>query len=217
MQVTEPGGQDAGHLAAAAGRREAWSGLAVAALVSGILPTIPLALVLGPLALARIRRTGERGRGLAIAGLALAGTWTVAAAVTAAGVIIAQRHQARPVPVSLPAVFSLRTGQCFNSGRNGISGLTVVACGQPHDGEVYATYRVAGRPWPGNAALHGEASQGCMSGLAGYLNPQLATTTLAESYIYPDAGAWAAGERTVVCEIRSTAGKLTGSVRASDG
>jgi hypothetical protein len=41
----------------------------------------------------------------------------------------------------------------------------------------------------------------------------LATTVLAESYVFPDQGAWNAGERAVICEIRGTAGKLTGSVR----
>ena len=49
--------------------------------------------------------------------------------------------------------------------------------------------------------------------LVAALNPQLATTVLAESYVFPDQGAWNAGVRTIICEIRSTAGKLTGSVR----
>ena len=38
---------------------------------------------------------------------------------------------------------------------------------------------------------------------------------LAESYAYPNEGAWAAGVHSVICEIRGTQGKLTGSVRAS--
>ena len=37
----------------------------------------------------------------------------------------------------------------------------------------------------------------------------------AESYAYPNVGAWAAGVHSVICEIRGTQGKLTGSVRAS--
>ena len=49
--------------------------------------------------------------------------------------------------------------------------------------------------------------------LSGYLNPQLATSVLAESYVFPNQSAWDAGVRTVICEIRGTAGKLTGSVR----
>ena len=51
--------------------------------------------------------------------------------------------------------------------------------------------------------------------LSGYLNPQLNTTGLTESYAYPNEGSWAAGVHSVICEIRGTRGKLTGSVRAS--
>jgi hypothetical protein len=58
---------------------------------------------------------------------------------------------------------------------------------------------------------------GCQRGLAGYLNPQLASTGLAETYVYPNAGAQAAGERMVICEIRGSRGRLTGSVRGFGG
>jgi Septum formation len=114
---------------------------------------------------------------------------------------------------ALPPVFRLRAGDCINSAPNGISSPTVVPCGQPHDAEVYARFALTGRRWPGDAAIGTQARQGCTARLGGYLNPQLATTVLAESYVFPDQGAWNAGVRTIICEIRSTAGKLTGSVR----
>jgi hypothetical protein len=121
------------------------------------------------------------------------------------------RHHAPP-PV-LPSVFRLQVGNCVNSGPDGISSPTVVPCGQPHDAEVYARFALTGHNWPGGAAIGAQARRGCTARLGGYLNPQLATTVLAESYVFPDQGAWNAGERAVICEIRSTAGKLTGSVR----
>jgi hypothetical protein len=121
------------------------------------------------------------------------------------------RHHAPPP--ALPSVFRLQVGNCVNSGPNGISSPTVVPCGQPHDAEVYARFALAGHNWPGGAAIGAQARRGCTARLGGYLNPQLATTVLAESYVFPDRGAWNAGERAVICEIRSTAGKLTGSVR----
>ena len=114
---------------------------------------------------------------------------------------------------ALPSVFQLRVGDCVNSGQHGSSSPTVVPCGQPHDAEVYARFALAGHGWPGSAAIGARARQGCTARIGGYLNPQLATTVLAESYVFPDQGAWNAGVRTVICEIRSTAGKLTGSVR----
>ena len=116
-------------------------------------------------------------------------------------------------PRALPSVFQLRVGDCVNSGQDEISSPTVVPCGQPHDAEIYARFALAGHGWPGSAAIGAQARRGCTARLGSYLNPQLATTVLAESYVFPDQGAWNAGERTVICEIRSTTGKLTGSVR----
>ncbi len=189
-------------------------GVAVAALVSGLVAAIPVTLVLGPLALIRVSRSGARGRALAIAGLVLAGLWTVAAAVVAAAIIT---RPPPPKPVTLPHVFSLRAGECLNSGPNGISGLQVLACSQAHDAEVFATFQVAGSHYPGATALQQQARQGCASRLSGYLNPELSAASLAQSFVYPDAGAWSAGERTVVCTVRSTSGPLVGSVRSSTG
>ena len=184
----------------------------MAALVSGIVPAIPVTLVLGPLALIRVGRSGARGRALAITGLVLAGLWTVTAAVVAAAVIT---RPPPPKPVTLPPVFSLRAGECLDSGTNGISGVHVLGCAQAHDAEVFATFQLAGSRYPGAAALQHSARQGCVSRLGGYLNPELPATSLAQSFVYPGAGAWSAGERTVVCTVRSTSGPLVGSVRAA--
>jgi Domain of unknown function (DUF4190)/Septum formation len=189
-------------------------GFAVASLITGLLGLIPLAVIFGPVALSRIARTGARGRALAIAGLALGGTWAVAAALAITAMIIIPRHTTQPV--ALPKAFSLRTGDCINSAANGVSGVHVLACGQPHDGEVFATFRLASHSYPGAAALRHKAGQGCASRLSGYVNPQL-SALLDESYIYPSSGAWAAGERTVVCTVFGTDGKLIGSVRTAAG
>jgi Septum formation len=121
--------------------------------------------------------------------------------------------RAHATPAALPSVFRLSVGECANSGPGEVASPTVVPCGQPHDAEIYARFGLAGPHWPGAAAIGALARQGCTARLSGYLNPQLATAVLAESYVFPDQGAWNAGERTVICEIRSTAGKLTGSVR----
>jgi Domain of unknown function (DUF4190)/Septum formation len=214
----EPGPAERSHSERAAAasdpqRRRPTDGFAVASLISGILALVPLAVIFGPVALYRIARTGARGRPLAITGIALGGAWAVALAVTVA-VIITQRPP--PRPAVLPKVFSLRTGECINSAPNGLSRLRVLACGQPHDGEVFGTFRVAAQSYPGAAALRQKAIRGCASRLSGYVNPQL-STMLSESYFYPDSGAWAAGERTVVCTVRGTDGTLIGSVRTAPG
>ena len=109
------------------------------------------------------------------------------------------------------AVFSLKTGECIDP--NG-QAATIVSCGTPHDAEVFATFPLAGSKWPGTTAVSAAASSGCSTRLTGYLNPQLAIS-LASTYIYPDAVAWRAGTRTVICEVRATSGQLTGSVRGA--
>ena len=190
-------------------------GFAVATLVSGIVPAVPVTLVLGPVALIRISRTHARGRSLAITGLVLAGLWTIAAAL--GGAVYLTRHHQPARPATLPGVFSLRTGQCVDAGPNGISSPAVASCNQPHDAEVFGTFPLAGHRYPGAAAVRQQADQGCAARLSGYLNPQLSLSSLTESYVYPDAGAWAAGERTVVCTVRSASGQLTASVRDAPG
>lgn len=194
--------------------RRRTDGVAVATFISGLIAAIPVTLILGPMALIRIGRSGARGRALAITGLVLAGLWVVAAAIVAAAIIT---RPPPPKPVTLPRVFSLRPGQCLNSGSNGISGLQVLSCSQAHGAEVFATFRVAGSHYPGATALQQQAREGCASRLSGYLNPELAAASLAQSFVYPDAGAWSAGERTVVCTVRSTSGPLVGSVRSAPG
>jgi hypothetical protein len=166
-----------------------------------------------PAELARPRRHGRRILiFLFVVSLAVA----VAAAAVTGALLLHRSHWPPPAAHPLRAtVFGLQPGQCFNSLPNGIAGAHAVRCRQPHDGEIYGAFRVAGHDWPGSAALGSRARLGCQARLTGYLNPQLDTSGLAESYVYPNEGAWAAGEHSVICEIRGTQGKLTGSVRAS--
>lgn len=119
----------------------------------------------------------------------------------------------KPVKVTYTKspVFSLKTGDCFDpQGQT----YTLTSCDSPHKAEVFATFSLAGTTWPGSAKVAAAASSGCASRLTGYLNPQLAVS-LASTYVYPDATAWQAGTRTVICEVRAAGGELTGSVRGA--
>ena len=157
----------------------------------------------------------RRGRRLLLILFVVACAVAVAAAAVTVLLVTQRPRQARAAGPFHATVLGLHPGQCFNSLPNGIAGAHAVPCRRPHDGEIYGDFHVAGRNWPGSATLGAQARQGCQSRLGGYLNPQLNTTGLAESYAYPDEGSWAAGVHSVICEIRSTQGKLTGSVRAS--
>lgn len=161
-------------------------------------------------------RPRTRWRRWLLAGAALAGAVVIAASVAAAAVI---DHHPRPAPrpPQRDTIFTFRPGQCVDYAPHDISQAHAVSCRRPHDGEIYGAFGVAGHRWPGTASLAARAHTGCLSRLNSYLNPQLATTGMTLSYIYPDRGAWAAGTRTVICEIHGSHGKLTGSVRAYPG
>ena len=160
-------------------------------------------------------RAGER-RG--VSGLVVAGVILVLVAVAAAaGVLVVATHGSRHKTIITyrpAAVFSLRAGDCLNSSPNGLS-VTILSCATPHQAEVFATFSLTGSSWPGEAAVQQQAGSGCADRIAGYLNPQLLNAGLTQQYVYPDQEAWQAGVRTVVCEVGSASGPLSGSVRNS--
>lgn len=158
---------------------------------------------------------GER-RG--VSRLVVAGVIVVLVAVAAAGaVLVVATHGSRHKTVVTyrpAAVFSLRAGDCVNSSQNGLS-VTILSCATPHEAEVFATFSLTGSSWPGEATVQRQASSGCANRIAGYLNPQLLNAGLTQQYVYPNQDAWQAGVRTVVCEVSSASGPLSGSVRNS--
>ena len=150
---------------------------------------------------------------LAVVGIIIG---VIALVGVAAGVLAMVTHGFKPktvVSYRPAAVFGLRPGQCINSGSSSLS-YTVVSCTSPHDAEVFARFSLPAAAWPGSSAVRQEAGDACASRLSGYLNPQLATIGLTQEYVYPNRDAWEADQRTVVCEVSSGNGQLTGSVRA---
>jgi hypothetical protein len=138
----------------------------------------------------------------------------VAALAVVAGVYAVINHGFKPktkLTYQPAAVFNLQVGQCFD-GQNGL-GVTVLPCASPHEAEVFATFPLAWATWPGDDAVEAAAQAGCQQRIADYMSPQLATHALSQEYIYPDQVTWAAGVRTVICDVRSDNGLVTGSVR----
>jgi len=155
-------------------------------------------------------------RPLAVVGIILG---IIALVGVAAGVLVVVTHGFRPrtvvtVTYRPAAVFGLRPGQCVNTGSDALK-PTVVSCARPHDAEVFAVFTLPAAPWPGSSAVRADADNGCASRLGSYIDPQLATAGLAQEFVYPNRDAWQANQRTVVCEVSATEGRLTGSVRAN--
>ena len=152
-------------------------------------------------------------RPLAVAGIILG---VIALVGVAVGVLAVVTHGFRPKTVITyrpAAVFGLRPGQCVNSGADALK-VTVLSCARPHDAEVFAVFRLPDTAWPGTSAVQVDAGDGCANRFDSYIDPQLATASLTQEYVYPNQAAWQAGERTVVCEVSAVNGRLTGSVRA---
>ncbi|MGH3206626.1 MAG: septum formation family protein [Trebonia sp.] len=158
------------------------------------------------------RRTRRWPRVLLAGGFIVLAAAIVGGAIAIVGSLTHGFKKPVKVTYKTSAVFSLKTGDCFDP--QGAQSYSLASCDAPHQAEVFATFALTGTTWPGAAAIQSEASGGCASRLAGYVNPQLAIS-LTSTYVYPDSVAWQAGTRTVICEVRATSGQLTGSVRAA--
>src|SRR5215472_2037103 len=102
------------------------SGMAIAAFVLGLLGVVILGVIFGVIALRRIGRTHQAGKGLAVAGIALSVAWVAVAVVLAvvAGSLFGTATPASPgVAASLPPgasgqsvdPFTLTAGDCFDN------------------------------------------------------------------------------------------------------
>ncbi|MER7477094.1 DUF4190 domain-containing protein [Streptomyces sp. NPDC126510] len=194
--------------------------LAVAALALGVLCFLPAAgLVPGLIALRQIRRSGQSGRGMAIAGsvLSLAGIalWAVVLPTGAESKAWEGFKDTARGNESL----SLEKGDCFDA-PGGLEGDTYdvdrVPCRGGHDGEVFAVITLPGGAFPGDARITDVADEKCYA-----LQDRYAMDTWAMPadvdvyYLMPSRESWRYGDRAITCLFGNTeAGAgLTGSLR----
>jgi hypothetical protein len=185
--------------------------------VLGLLGVVVISTVLGFIALSRIKRSGRRGRGLAIAGILLSLFWLVAVIVAAAALTISSATRSpssgRITHRGSLDVFSLRAGDCFDNPANPghITSVTAIPCTQPHDSQVYASFTLPGSAYPGESKLTALSSAGCRA-REGSIDPAKASSDLSLRFIQPTQNSWGHGDRTVSCIIVDTKGTLTSSV-----
>lgn len=173
----------------------------VLGLLGFLVITVPVALILGVAALARIRRTGRRGRGLAVAGLTLAVLW---AAGFAALIVSAADEGPKRSPsgqIESPATVRpdyLKPGDCVTGVEEGdVDEVQAVPCDKPGVGEVFAVFELTEKSWPGEARVADLASERCSdsykapSGQVGQ-EPDV-------MFIVPTEDSWKYGDRSVVC------------------
>lgn len=112
-------------------------GMAIAALVGG-LTVGPVGVILGFVALSRIRRSGAKGRGLATAGMVLGGLTTIVAVLL---VVFSGAFDTSPSKITSErsiAADALEAGHCanFDDLNNAGAKVKVVPCGDAHDTEI---------------------------------------------------------------------------------
>lgn len=190
---------------------------AIAALVLGLLGVGLLCWVFGFIALSQIKASGQKGRGMAIGGMAAAGVWFVCSiavvAVTFPTTSFAPDRDATGALTDDGVVhFSqLRPGDCVNDPGlvTEVTNVDVAPCSQSHYGEIFATFGISASSFPGDAQVVAEAEVGCLGGFEGYIGIPYDESMLGVLYLYPTEASWELGSEGVVCIVHDPAGPLT--------
>ncbi|MFC0430163.1 DUF4190 domain-containing protein [Kutzneria buriramensis] len=199
------------------GMRPGVNGFAIASLVLGILAPfsgLVLGLVFGIIALVGIRRTGERGRGMAITGIVLSSLWILlVVAIVVFAVIAAATDPTRTSSSGANTSYNFKPGQCFDRD-NTSKAVTVRDCGQPHDAEVFAVEPLSATSFPGTAAVQAVGRSRCTADSDQFLTPGMNYPDIEVLYLYPQQASWTHGDRSVKCYFANATGaKMTGHVK----
>jgi hypothetical protein len=211
--------------------------MAIASFVLGLLGALGLSAILGIVfgivALRGIRRTFQRGRGLAIWGIALGSAWLVLAVVVAVitGVGGSSAPKPQPGATSSPSSassqtvdpFSLATGDCFDNpiatpGQvQDVTSVVQTQCNKPHNAQIFATFNVSGSmlSYPGSTQLGRTASVGCDARASASLDAAKLTNSMTIRFLFPLQSSWLAGRRTISCIVYNPTPTLTSSLLKS--
>lgn len=182
-------------------------GFAIASLVTAVVGLGLVGVGLGIAALARIRRKGTRGRGLAIAGIAL-GTVSTLVVVGLSTLAVSAFLGTRPLPSDVAEAREVHarqlvTGNCLDPlPEDGeIDDVRVVPCADPHAARVISQYAFdPDALWPGQAAADRRVATACQLSAA-ETGAGLVPVTWA-----PTEESWDAGDRTGLCLIHRADG-----------
>ncbi|MEW9532518.1 DUF4190 domain-containing protein [Microbispora sp. NPDC049125] len=197
------------------------NGLAIASLIFGIIGGIPLSVIFGIVALVQIRRRGDRGRGLAVAGLVLSSLWILfVAAVVVIAILTSPQRDATGTITDGGSMLStqIRAGDCVNGIADGVVVTAVkgVPCAQPHDAEVILQFDLPVSAWPGREAAGDTAADQCDRRLGRLLADSPMLDRLQSFVLYPpDEASWRRSRSVSCMVIDASRGKLTGAVPRS--
>jgi hypothetical protein len=209
---------------------------AIAAIILGFV--VPVGgIIAGIIALTQIRRTAEKGRGLAIAGIVVGGLLILLTAIVTvvfivfAGLAASQATNDSAPDIQVPSsadpfasedaqaedtdVFTLAIGDCFNNlpDSESVSSVGVVDCATSHDYEVYSEGSIADADaFPGDDSVSTDADNICFNSYEAFVGVSYDESTLDYSYLLPTEDSWANGDRLVSCLIFDSNGPTTGTL-----
>ena len=213
------------------------NGFAIAALIFGIIGGALLGFIFGFIALSQTKRTGQNGRGMAIAGIVLSALWTVGVLLLIILAVASSTPSGPVTPTTFPtasptaeptteppvttapstaiSATELQVGDCLNDLTNStdVSSLPSVDCAQPHQGEVFAVFDLPPGPYPGADGVDDLVSKGCNARLAEYSPGAPSDDAVGLFSVYPLEQNWERGDREVVCIAKATSGTTTGSIK----
>ncbi|WP_405887829.1 DUF4190 domain-containing protein [Streptomyces sp. NBC_01136] len=202
------------------------NGLAIAALVLGVLCFLPaVGLVLGIVALAQIRKRGERGKGLAVGGMVMSslGIALFALALATGGARDFWDGFKDGAGDSAGTAFTLKKGDCFDAPGGSLEGLAYdvdkVPCAGRHDAEVFADFKMSGGSYPGDSKVVDAADSKCYALQDAYAMDAWAVPDNVDVYYFtPTRDSWSGGDRSITCMFGNTDEKsgLKGSLRKDD-
>ncbi len=179
---------------------------AVLALIFGIIAIVPLGIVFGIVALTRIPRTHEKGKGLAIAGLILSGLWLVGGGLIVLLALVVggsdgDRDAAGQVTATTEIDSSkLRVGDCVAEIKEGeVGDIKVQPCSGPNGGKVFAVFDLPSGDFPGLESVQASAEKGCTD--RWQQSGEQARDLSDIFYLHPTEDSWSLGDHGVSCLI----------------
>lgn len=195
------------------------NGFAVAALLTGIFGGFFISPIFAIMGLSEIRKTGQRGKGFAIAGLALSVVWLAVPVLFVTGYFaqLPDRDAAGDVIAEgKELIFNLSVGDCLDEVAPGMRfRVTVLPCAEPHDGEMFARFDLPGGSWPGDEETEAQASESCYAELAAYAPSAYADENVSIVFFSPSRSTWYDGDREVICLSDYADGRRTGSIEGT--
>jgi hypothetical protein len=176
---------------------------AVIGFILSIFGIVLISVILCIVALTKIPKTGERGKGLAIAGLVISGVWVVLGGLIVIGLIASNSEPDRDASGQVTATTNtrpdkLRVGDCVTSLQEGeVKDIKVQPCNQPNGGKVFAVFELPAGKWPGLAAVQAAAEKGCTDRFKAL--KEQADKPSDVFFLHPVEDGWALGDRGTTC------------------